>query len=498
MRILVTGGTGVIGAGVIPGLLRRNHEVVLLSRGAAGEGDAWPRQVEARPGDVTEPESVRGAADGCDAVVHITGIAEEKPPGVTFESVNVEGTRTMLSEAARAGVSRFVYISSLGADRGASAYHQSKRRAEVEVEAFAGEWVILRPGNVYGPGDEILSLLLKMVRALPAVPLVGLGDQPFEPVWFEDFAEAVARAVESPNVTRRILEVTGGETTTMAEVVERLGEITGRTVFAIPLPTAAAAAAAHLAGAVGVDFPLTEGKLTMLLEENRIAEGKANALTEVFSIEPTPLGVGLKRLAERIPDQTPKEGVGDLERKRFFADIAGSRRSPEELISIFRREYRDVFPIDIGVEGEGAAELEEGATISMALPVRGHIQIRVEEVAPLHVTFGTVEGHPLAGVVRFLAARNGETVRFTVEIHTRAASWLDFVSMKLGGEVAQRLNWITVVERMVERSGGEAPDGVRQETETLEEGRAGVVERWVDRLVTRRRRHENEDRSRAR
>ena len=89
MRILVAGGTGVIGAGVVPELLRRNHEVVLLSRGAAGESEAWPEAVQARPGDVTDPASIRGAADGCDAVVHITGIAEEKPPAVTFESVNV-------------------------------------------------------------------------------------------------------------------------------------------------------------------------------------------------------------------------------------------------------------------------------------------------------------------------------------------------------------------------------------------------------------------------
>jgi uncharacterized protein YbjT (DUF2867 family) len=114
--------------------------------------------------------------------------------------VNVEGTRRLAAEAKRAGVRRFVYVSSLGAERGASDYHRSKKAAEDAVRAVAPEgWLILRPGNVYGPGDEVISLLLKMVRALPVVPTIGRGDQPFQPVWHEDLGLALARAVEREN-----------------------------------------------------------------------------------------------------------------------------------------------------------------------------------------------------------------------------------------------------------------------------------------------------------
>ena len=72
------------------------------------------------------------------------------PPEQTFARINVEGTRNVLQEARRAGVRRLVYMSSLGAERGQSAYHQSKFRGEEAVRSFAGEWTILRPGNVYG------------------------------------------------------------------------------------------------------------------------------------------------------------------------------------------------------------------------------------------------------------------------------------------------------------------------------------------------------------
>src|SRR5256885_7401440 len=164
MRVLVTGGTGVVGSGTVTELLRRGHAVVLLARHAAKDAQQWPTGVTARPGDVADAASVRGAADGCDVVLHMAGVVDEADDA-TFDAVNVGGTANMLAEAERAGVGRFIFVSSLGATRGASAYHASKRKAEQLVRRFRGEWTICRPGNVYGSGDEQISLLLRLVRS---------------------------------------------------------------------------------------------------------------------------------------------------------------------------------------------------------------------------------------------------------------------------------------------------------------------------------------------
>ena len=123
MHVMITGGSGVIGAGLIPELLARGHQVRLLARGADLAAREWPEGVTAFAADVTEAEQLKGAADGCDAVVHVTGIVAETLPDLTFERVNVAGTANVLSEASRAGRPAFVYISSLGAERGASEYH---------------------------------------------------------------------------------------------------------------------------------------------------------------------------------------------------------------------------------------------------------------------------------------------------------------------------------------------------------------------------------------
>ena len=99
MKIFVTGGTGVVGQGAVTALVAAGHEVRLFSRHADEEVRAWPKGVEARTGSVTEPDELRGAAEGCEVVLHVVGIVRESPPESTFEKVNVEGTRNVVAEA---------------------------------------------------------------------------------------------------------------------------------------------------------------------------------------------------------------------------------------------------------------------------------------------------------------------------------------------------------------------------------------------------------------
>ncbi|HET9776813.1 MAG TPA: NAD-dependent epimerase/dehydratase family protein, partial [Gemmatimonadaceae bacterium] len=101
MRVLVTGGTGVIGEATITDLLRHGHEVRLLTRNATDDAKLWAAGVESWPASVCDQNELKGCAEGCDLVLHIAGIVEESPPGLTYESVNVEGTRNVVREAER-------------------------------------------------------------------------------------------------------------------------------------------------------------------------------------------------------------------------------------------------------------------------------------------------------------------------------------------------------------------------------------------------------------
>ena len=493
MKVLVTGGTGVVGQASVTELVKRGHEVRLLSRNAVRDSAQWPDTVEPWPASVTDAEKIRGSADGCDVVLHVAGIVAENPPDVTFSAVNVEGTKVLLAEAERARVGRFIYLSSLGADKGESDYHKSKRSAERLVEAFRGGWIILRPGNVYGPGDDVVSLLLKMVRTLPAIPVIDGGDDRFQPVWVDDLARAIGDSVERTDLHGKTLEIAGNEVTSTNDMVRRLSAITGRDPVRIPVPGFVAGVVSAVADFVGAPLPVNDSQLTMLKEGNVINAAGANALTAVFKIEPTTLEDGLKKLADAQPEQMPDEGVGALKRKRFWADISGSRLTPEELFERFRRDFNEATPgiVDAEAEPGTKCELAMGESITMSLPLRGNIQVRVQELTPVKATLVTLDGHPLAGAVRFLSEQRGDKVRFEAQIYDRPASIADWLVMKAGGEMVQSRTWEALVQKMIDESGGSAPSGVLEDDEDLDEQQAERIEDWIRDLVMERRRTAN-------
>jgi nucleoside-diphosphate-sugar epimerase len=497
MRILVTGGTGVLGTGTVTELVRRGHEVVLVARHANDEVRQWSSGVTARQGDVGDATSIHGFAEGCDAVLHITGIVEETPPDATFERVNVGGTRNMIGEAQRARVDRFVYVSSLGADTGDSAYHRSKRAGEALTRQFRGNWTICRPGNVYGPGDEQISVLLRLVRGpSPIVPKVGDGEQTFQPLWWEDAASALAQVVERSDLQGQDLDLAGTDITSQNDLLERFHQITGRDVQGIALPEFVATLGAKIVSAVGWDINFTDDQLQMLREGNVIAPGRPNALVTVLGMTPTSLDTGLRALCNLQPEQFPDTGIGSLKRKQFWADIRGCTCTPEMLFERFRRDFNEATPVFVdGAAEPGATQaLEEGETLTLALPMRGHVQVRVAEITPRRVTLLTLAGHPLAGAVRFLTEDRGDCIRFQAEVFDRAANVIDLVAMRTVGDRLQDHTWSEVVEKVVAFSGGQAAAGVEHHTESLSEDEAAAIGAWLQELTIQRKRTENEER----
>ncbi len=499
MRVLVTGGTGVVGTATVRSLVAHGHEVRLCSRNAQHDVERWPRAVEACPGSVDDAASLRGSADGCDAVVHVAGIVAEEPPEITFQRVNVAGTQNVLRVAERAGVGRFLYVSSLGADRGNSDYHRSKRAAEDLVRQFRGGWLVLRPGNVYGPGDDVISLLLKLVRTLPAIPVIGGGDHPFQPISAEDLGEAIAAAVSRPDLSRTTLEVAGAERTSMNDLLDRLSRITEKTPLRIPLPSWLAEAGTRVAGTFGVALPVNVDQLQMLVEGNLISPGQTNALVTTFKITPTPLDDGLRQLADTLPEQTPAEGTGRLHRRRYWADIAECSLTATALFERFRTEFKTFMPeatIEVGVEHGSPCVPDEGETLTLGLPLRGNVQVRVLEVDERWMTLVTVEGHPLAAAIRFITEDRAENiVRFEIQTYDRAGSLVDAVMLAVVGDLLKDATWRAVEQRVIDESDGRALEGVQHSDEVLEGEEAKLVEQWAEALVMAEHRAEEAQRA---
>jgi NADH dehydrogenase len=196
-----------------------------------------------------------------------------------------------------------------------------------------------------------------------------------------------------------------------------------------------------------------------------------------------------------MPERLPQEGTGKLEEQVYRADIRGSRLSAEELFERFRTRFGDFAPdglLEVGAEPGTPQAMEEGATMTLGLPLRGNIQVRVVEATEGRITCVTLHGHPLSGAIRFEASEPAAgVVRFEVRSWTRSSGVVDFVGMKTFGKAAQKSTWRTVVANVVEESGGEAPEGVVDESRSLEGEEAEAVERWVEELVMARKRAES-------
>lgn len=509
MKVLVTGGTGVIGCGLIPALLKAGHEVTLLSRHASEECHEWPAPIRGLDADIADRNSLRGTLDGIDCVVHVAGIIAEEPPERTYDRIHVVGTRHLVEEAERSSVGRLIAVSSLGADRGRSPYHLSKRQAEDEARRFSREWVVVRPGNVYGPSDDVFCRFLRMVRAYPAVPQVGRGDQRFQPIWFEDLGLALARCVTDEAVVRKTLELAGDEILTPRELLGHFQKLTCRPVPAIWLPAFFIRFGQRLLQALqaclrwvglrsSVAPPINESQLTMLLEENLVRTTEGPKLVDLLDRPPTSIQEGLRRLVDELPELPPSRGVGSLQHKVFWADLIGIR--PEEAVDLFRKDVAEIMPIDFCAEPGASDVVAPGHTFTAHLPVRGHIQIRVEVNEPTEIVFMTVEGHPLAGMVRFSASpqaaesrgvKSGDAshTRFQIEVFAKAGSLPDWLAEQTFAWVLQNQMWKGVLRRLVKATG--QPDAAIQMTSrTVEEDQAKEIERQADELLARRQREE--------
>lgn len=150
----------------------------------------------------------------------------------------------------------------------------------------------------------------------------------------------------------------------------------------------------------------------------------------------------------------------------------------------------EIMPIDFAAEPGSPTRIEQGVTMTASLPMRGNIQVRVERVDPTRVVFATIEGHPIAGIVEFTTKDlPGGAVQFAVQVFARAANVFDFVALHTIGDTAQSANWRTVVQRMIEASGGSS-DGVHQKTRNVPEDEAAKLEKDARSLVQERKREE--------
>ncbi|MGH2947638.1 MAG: NAD-dependent epimerase/dehydratase family protein, partial [Solirubrobacteraceae bacterium] len=191
MRVLVTGGTGFVGSHSVKALVDAGHEVRLLVRSPERIAPALaPHGIDAPDhvvGDVTDPDAVGRALDGCDAVIHAANIYKlDSRAAQEMLHVNPRGTELVLRGAHERGLDPIVHVSTLVAllparervltpDAPLGSPPGAYARSKVEAERIARELqdagapvVIVSPGGVLGPhdphGSDFVLIALDVLR----------------------------------------------------------------------------------------------------------------------------------------------------------------------------------------------------------------------------------------------------------------------------------------------------------------------------------------------
>ncbi len=302
-KVFVLGGTGFVGASVCGQLARQGWHVTVPTRKLPKAGlSAQLPAVTVVELDVHDEQSLAKALAGHDAVVNLVAILHGTQQ--EFERVHVALAQTLVRACNAAAVKTVVHISALGADAqqpqsAPSMYLRSKGQGEAVLmqaaESAAWNLTILRPSVIFGAKDKFLNVFAALQKQLPLLPLAGAATR-FQPVWVEDVASAVARALERGSAAPGggaplVLELCGPEVFTLKQLVQMAGQLagarSGRGRPVVALPHWLARLQASLMELAPGEPMMTRDNLDSMKIDN-VASGKLPGL-DYLSIEATPL-----------------------------------------------------------------------------------------------------------------------------------------------------------------------------------------------------------------
>jgi nucleoside-diphosphate-sugar epimerase len=260
--IALTGATGFIGQHLLRELPPRGYRLRVLLRRPS---DTPLECASAVVGDLARPMNMTAALADVDAVIHSAGLAHAMSgtPEDDYRVLNTEATIGLARAAQRAGVRRFVFLSSIRAQSGPTAsavltedlspqpneaYGASKLAAEQGLAALGIDWVALRLATVYGPGMKgNMAELVRLARAPYPLPLGGLTARR-SLLGLENLTEAIVTVLSTHEPLRRPLLVAEPDPLTIPEMIAALRQGLGRRPGLFTMPAPLLRALLHAAG----------------------------------------------------------------------------------------------------------------------------------------------------------------------------------------------------------------------------------------------------------
>lgn len=238
--IALTGATGFVGRAVLNRLIDQGYQVKSLVRPGSLNKTEYHPNVTWVEGQLAGPESEAALVAGVDVLVHMAGLISARTKS-DYESINSQAVGTLAAAAQSAGVSRFIYLSSLAAQAPElSLYAWSKRQGEGALnENFKEKQsVIVRAPAVFGAEDVATAPIYSCVRKgfLPTPGGRGWRTRLLSLIYVDDLADFIVELCVSDKFGGQTVSPSTRAAISWPDFTEACAKATGKKVRAIPLP----------------------------------------------------------------------------------------------------------------------------------------------------------------------------------------------------------------------------------------------------------------------
>jgi len=260
LKILVSGGTGLLGQGLLR-LLREigEHEVRCLVRRTSPVERLGG--LELAYGDAGDANSMTRALRGMDAFVHVAGI------GYTLQ---------VLEAMRRARVERLVIVSSTSAHSRFEFRSAPRLVSEALLVGSGLRWTVVRPSMIYGSElDHNMHKLLRFLDRWPVFPLFGSGENLWQPVYYEDLARGLYAALTKPGTDDQIYDLPGPRPLTYMDLVRTAADALGKRVRIVRIPAEPVRRTLVLAERMDLPLPVSSEQVLRLREDKAYSYDKA-------------------------------------------------------------------------------------------------------------------------------------------------------------------------------------------------------------------------------
>jgi nucleoside-diphosphate-sugar epimerase len=285
---LVSGTAGFIGKDSVRRMIEHGWKVRAMSRRAGAPFDST-EGLDLVRGDMRDEDSLRRAVAGCGAAVHLAAAKSDEPDS---DDVNVRGAERLVEVCRAAGCDRIINISTQSAEIAQKgAYARTKSAAEKIFHSSGLQVTTLRPSVVYREEESgVFGTVLKFVRRLPVVPVLGDGRWLSAPVYVGDVSKAIIACIEDDRTIGKIYFIGGPECIDFDALIDRVGSAIGVRRRKVHIPFAISLWTARVLTALWQGCPIT---VSNVLGSNQNTDIDIGPARRDFGFKPISLDEGL-------------------------------------------------------------------------------------------------------------------------------------------------------------------------------------------------------------